>query len=106
VTRDQLQLVAPPPPKEGATTAPAGTPHPSATASAQLGPAGAPPPRPSSRHVLRGICRDCGKAPDVDPLTLTLKKHRYPKWNAQGRTGTCPGSGTIPTKYGWVEPLT
>lgn len=100
---DQLQLVAPPPPKAGATTTPDGAP----TAASPDGQPSGVTPRPSQTAILVGYCRDCGRFPRVDPLTMTTRNHKYPKWGTRNLyPQRCPGAGTIPTRYAWLEPLT
>ncbi len=102
MTDTQLQLVAPLQPEAGATQAPDG---PSAVSPGGQ-PSGAIPPRPSTTAILVGYCRDCGRFPKVDPLTMTTRNHKYPKWGTRNLyPQACPGAKTIPDRYAWLEPL-
>jgi hypothetical protein len=51
------------------------------------------------------MCPECGKWPDIDPLTLNMKHHRYRKSDVRDRRGKCAGVGTPPVSYRWIIPL-
>jgi hypothetical protein len=102
---DQLQIVAPSsPPEDGATLAPPGAPIAAPQGGAPT-PGGAITPRPSLDHVLRGMCGECGKWPNIDTLTLNMQRHNYRKSDVKGRRGRCAGVGCPPISYSWVIPL-